>query len=142
MLEKRSHEEIKELVGREVLDSTGEPVGYVDVFFVDDDTGRPEWLGVWNGWPSAPRTLVPVRGAEQPDAAGPVRVPFGKLQIETAPRYDEEDDRGILRDDPDGIHISREKELQAYAHYGVEPLTAAPATTYVARFRAVTLVRP
>jgi hypothetical protein len=97
------------LVGREVLDSTGQPVGYVDVFFVDDDTGGPEWLGVWNGWPNGPRTLVPIKGAEQAEAAGPVRVPFANEQIETAPSYDEEDDRGILLDDPDGIHISRER---------------------------------
>lgn len=141
MLEQRSFDEIKELVGREVLDSTGEPVGFVDVFFVDEDTQRPEWFGVWNGWPSGPRTLVPIRGAQQSDAAGPIRVPFTKLQVETAPRYDEDDDRGILRDDPDGIHISREKEHAAYSHYGVEPLTAAPTAIYVARFRAVALVR-
>ena len=141
MLEQRSDDQIKELVGREVLDSTGEPVGYVDVYFVDDDTGRPEWLGVWNGWPNGPRTLVPIKGAEQAEAAGPVRVLFTKEQIETAPSYDEEDDRGILLDDPDGIHISREKEQAAYAHYGVEPLTAAPAGTYVARFRAIAIVR-
>jgi sporulation protein YlmC with PRC-barrel domain len=141
MLENRSLEEIKELVGREVLDTSGEPIGYVDVLFVDDDTGRPEWFGVWNGWPGGKRTLVPIKGADEVGIAGPIRLPFAREQVESAPAYDEEDDRGILRDDPDGIHISREKEQAAYAHYGIEPLTPAPAGAYVARFRALAVVR-
>jgi sporulation protein YlmC with PRC-barrel domain len=42
MLENYSLEELRELGGREVLDANGESVGYVDLVFVDDATGRPE----------------------------------------------------------------------------------------------------
>jgi hypothetical protein len=51
--------------------------------------------------------------------------------------YDDEDDRGLLRDDPEGIAISPEKERTAYQHYGVEPLTERAEGTSGPRFRAV-----
>jgi sporulation protein YlmC with PRC-barrel domain len=42
MLENYSMQELKELGGHEVVDANGESVGYVDLVFVDDSTGRPE----------------------------------------------------------------------------------------------------
>lgn len=70
-------------------------------------------------------------------APGRLNVPCAKELVKKAPSYDKEDDRGLLTEDPDGIHISREKEKMAYEHYGVEPLRAVPEeVVYVARFRA------
>lgn len=124
--------EIARLNGREVLDANGESVGYVDVMFADDGTGEPEWLGVWNGvWHTKPRVLVPVEGIRM--EGDRVRVPWTKDQIEAAPSYDEEDNRGLFSDDPDALGISRDKERIAYEHYG---LTAPEApVAYVARLR-------
>jgi hypothetical protein len=68
---------------------------------------------------------------------GEIRVPWTKDVIISAPSYDDEDDRGLLRDDPDGIAISPEKERAAYQHYGVEPLTERPEGMSGPRFRAV-----
>jgi hypothetical protein len=125
-------EEIARLNGREVLDANGESVGYVDVMFADDGTGEPEWLGVWNGvWHTKPRVLVPVEGIRM--EGDRVRVPWTKDQIEAAPSYDEEDNRGLFSDDPDALGISRDKERIAYQHYGLTPPEAPVA--YVARLR-------
>jgi sporulation protein YlmC with PRC-barrel domain len=136
MLENYSLDELQELGGREVLDASGKSVGFVDLVFVDDPTGRPEWLGIWSGLPGkGPRVIVPLRGIEHVE--GEIRVPWTKDVITSAPNYDDEEDRGLLRDDPDGIAISPEKERAAYEHYGVEPLTARAQAASGPRFRAV-----
>jgi sporulation protein YlmC with PRC-barrel domain len=138
MLENYSMQELHELGGHEVVDTNGESVGFVDLVFVDDPTGRPEWLGIWSGLPGkGPRVIVPLRGIEHVEDE--IRVPWTKDVITSAPNYDDEDDRGLLRDDPDGIAISTEKERAAYQHYGVEPLTERPEGMSGPRFRAVVI---
>jgi sporulation protein YlmC with PRC-barrel domain len=135
MLETYSVEELRHIVGHEVVDANGKSVGYVDLLFVDTDSGRPEWLGVWNGvWETRPRVLVPIRGAELVEDE--IRVPYTSDVIESAPTYEDEDDRGLFTDDEDSIGIGPEKEQLAYQHYGVDPLTTA-GTPDVARFRAL-----
>jgi hypothetical protein len=134
MLETYELEELRPLVGHEVIDANGESVGYIDLIFRDDETGRPEWLGVWNGvWDTKPRVLVPIRGIEVIDDE--IRLPWTKDVVQNAPSYDEEDDRGLFDDDADAIGISAEKELLAYDHYGVEPLTKPSTPAIGARFR-------
>lgn len=136
MLETYSTEELVPLVGHEVVDAGGKSVGYVDLLFVDNETGRPEWLGIWNGvWGTRPRVLVPLRGIELVEDE--LRLPWSEDVVKKAPSYDEEDDRGLLADHADVIGISAEKERAAYAHYGVEPLTAAPQGEPRPRFRAI-----
>jgi hypothetical protein len=140
MLEHMSVEEVGRYVGHEMIDVNGEKVGYVDVVFTDIDSGTPEWIGVWNGLPGARRYLVPLRGvAVEPDVDGdPLRLPWTKDRVETAPTYDEEDSRGLIAEDPEGFAISPEKEREAYAHYGVEPAVATgPGGTRAVRLRAV-----
>jgi hypothetical protein len=134
MLETLDQAGLRDVVGKEVIASDGERVGYVDLIFADDAMGRAEWPGVWNGLAGSKRHLVPIRGVTMEDST--LRLPWLSDAVRSAPTYDEEDDRGLLTDDPDGIHISREKEEAAYGHYGVEPLTQPPAGVYVARFRA------
>lgn len=115
-------DEVAGLVGREILDLNGTSVGYVDLVFVDNDTGRPEWLGAWSGMPGGPRVLVPLRGVEV--SAAEIRVPWTESVVRDAPGYVEEDDRGLLTHETGGIAISPEKERAAYLHYGLEPLDA------------------
>ncbi|HEY7196490.1 MAG TPA: PRC-barrel domain-containing protein [Gaiellaceae bacterium] len=117
MLESYSQDKLRDLVGHEVTASDGEKVGYVDLAFVDDETGRPEWLGVWNGYPGGTRHLVPIQGVAHDD--GEIRLPWTKEHVEGAPAYNEEDERGLFDDEP-SFGISQEKEDRAYAHYGLE----------------------
>jgi hypothetical protein len=138
MVESYALQELRELGGREVLDANGASVGFVDLVFVDDSTGLPEWLGIWSGVVGkGPRVVVPIRGIELTD--GEIRAPWTKNVITSAPTYGDEEDRGLLRDDPDGIALSLDKEQAAYEHYGVDPLTPGPTESAGARFRAVSL---
>ena len=123
MLETYSEQQLQTLVGYEVKDSAGEKVGYVDVVFVDDETGQPEWIGIWNGLPNGHRYLAPIQGVTHEGDS--VRVPSTKEQIESAPRYDEQDTRGLVIGKGDHFAISAEQEEAAYRHYGLEP----PAST-------------
>jgi PRC-barrel domain len=130
MLESYSHEQLRELVGHEVRDSNGESVGYVDVAFNDVESGTPEWMGIWNGLPGGKRHLVPLRNiARDRDE---IVLPWMKEEVESAPTYDEEDERGVLTDDQT-FGISQEKEEAAYRHYGLEP--PARARTGAVRLR-------
>lgn len=120
MLENYPLHELRGFLGREVLDANGESVGFVDLVFVDHESERPEWLGIWNGvWETRPRVLVPIRGVEAVE--GELRLPWTKDVVERAPSYSEEDDRGLLADHEHAIAISPEKERAAYSHYGLEP---------------------
>jgi hypothetical protein len=123
MLENYSEQQLQTLVGYEVEDSAGEKAGYVDVVFLDDQTGQPEWIGLWNGLPNGHRYLVPIRGVtHQGDS---VQVPWTKEQIESAPTYDEQDTRGLVLGDGDTFGITPEEEKEAYSHYGIEPPSSA-----------------
>jgi sporulation protein YlmC with PRC-barrel domain len=136
MLESYSMEELKTLDGHEVVDVKGESLGYVDLVFYDDPTGRPEWIGIWSGVAGkGHRVLVPIRGIEHVEDE--IRVPWTKDIVMGAPTYSDEDGRGLFLDDLDVIGISADKERAAYEHYGVEPLTARPEGTAGPRFRAV-----
>jgi hypothetical protein len=135
MLETYTLEELGPLAGHEVVDTNGEPVGYVDLVFYDDATGRPEWLGVWSGVAAkGHRVLVPIRGIEHVEDE--IRLPWTKNVVQNAPTYDEEDDTGMFLSDPDVVGISVEKERMAYDHYGVQPITPRAQGHTEVRFRA------
>lgn len=112
--------QLRLLVGHDVADRDGKPIGYLDTIFEDRDTGRPEWIGVLTGVIRHHHVLVPVQGAEQTN--GTLKVPWPKDVVTGAPTYDKEDHRGgILGMGGYRLAISDDKERQAYAHYGLEP---------------------
>lgn len=117
MLENYSNEQLRDLVGHEVRDQDGESVGYVDLVFNDVDTGAPEWMGVWNGFPGGKRHLVPLQGITRD--RDEIVLPLTREQVESAPTYDEEDDRGVFDGEPH-FGVSQEKEDEAFRHYGLE----------------------
>ena len=78
-----SKDDITRILGEEARDVNGKSVGFVDLVFVDDETGRPEWMGVWNGLPGSHRHLVPLRGVEEQGSE--LRVPWTKDVVKSAP---------------------------------------------------------
>jgi hypothetical protein len=115
-LESLTPQELQVYDGHEVLDPDGESLGEVDLIFVDEETGRPEWLGLWNGIPFTHRRIVPVRGGVIRQGVT-IHVPYRKAVFERAPSYHEH----FLHGDPREVHISREQEAEAYRLYGIEP---------------------
>ena len=99
--------ELRELLGRDVLDREGKTVGNLETFFRDRETGQPEWLGVFSGLIRSHHRLVPSRGAERAGTA--IHVPWTKDEVGHAPEYD----------DPDRP-IAQELEDRAYRHYGLD----------------------
>jgi hypothetical protein len=102
--------QLRELMGRDVIDSEGKSIGNLETFFADRSSGRPEWIGVFTGMFRQHHFLVPVEGAEV--AGHALRVPWTKEQVKSAPDYR----------DPE-TSISEELEREAYRHYG---LTTSP----------------
>ena len=131
MLETYDYEQLSKLSGHEVVAEDGEKVGYVDLIFRDDETGQPEWLGIWDGLPDTkPRVLVPVRGVEVDGDV--VRIPWPAEVVRSAPSY--EAPHGVIMSREDVVEVDAETERNAYEHYGVEPLTARADDVEVVRF--------
>jgi uncharacterized protein (TIGR02271 family) len=97
-------DELQSAQGTTVYSSDGEKIGSVEEIYVDDQTDRPEWIGLGTGFLGTKRALVPVEGASMRE--GGVLVPYGKDQVKGSP-------------DIDSDEISQETEAQLYSHYGV-----------------------
>ncbi|ROR53564.1 uncharacterized protein (TIGR02271 family) [Luteococcus japonicus] len=89
-----------------VIDSEGSKVGDVGQVYLDDDTGRPEWVTVKTGLFGMNETFVPLRGETVTN--GEIRVPYTKDQIKGAPSID-----------PEG-HITEAEEAELYRYYSIE----------------------
>jgi phosphinothricin acetyltransferase len=57
-------EQIPEVLDHPLYDEGGSKVGDVKHVFLDDETGRPEWLGIQIGLLGNKETFVPTSGAE------------------------------------------------------------------------------
>jgi len=97
-------DQLQQMRGAPVLDSTGDQIGKVEEIYYDVDGDRPEWIGLGTGFLGAKRVLVPVQSAQvQGDG---IQVPFEKDHVKGAP-------------DIDGDEISEETERELYAYYGL-----------------------
>jgi hypothetical protein len=112
-------QELRSLVGHHVIDADGRSIGYLECVFNDDETGRPECIGVLTGTIRRHRVLIPVSGFERTGMA--LRVPWTKNRVKAAPTYDDADRSGPLGLGPYAISISKEKEQAAHAHFGARP---------------------
>ncbi len=74
--------------------------------YLDDETGRPEWVTVRTGLFGTKETFVPMSDASMAD--GGLAVPFSKDVVKDAPRVDVEG------------HLSKQEEAQLYQHYGLD----------------------
>lgn len=94
-------QELTQMRGAPVVSRDGEQIGEVDEIYLDNETGKPEWVGVSTGMKSV---LVPLEGADVQENA--VSVPYGADQVRSSPTVD-------------GEEISQEQEQEVYAHYGL-----------------------
>jgi hypothetical protein len=101
----------------------GSSVARVDGFYVDGETGRPEWLIVRLGR-FGQHTLVPARDAV--GAAGKVWVPYSREAIKSTPRTNTK------------TPLTRESELELLKHYGVAGDVGRAAELNARGFEAVT----
>jgi hypothetical protein len=100
-----TQEQAREVMGATVYGPGEEKIGKVGGIFLDDQTGQPEWVTVNTGLFGANETFVPLAPATV--TGDRVSVPYDKDTITNAPTVD-----------PNGGHLSRQKEAELYRHYG------------------------
>jgi uncharacterized protein (TIGR02271 family) len=99
-------DEATQLRGLTAVDRDGDKIGKVEEVYLDEDSGRPEWLAVGGGLFSSGVSFVPLAQATRD--GDEVRVPYEKNHIKDAPRAD-----------ADGA-LSQDEEARLYRHYGLE----------------------
>ncbi len=92
--------------GRTLVDRYGSRIGTIDVIYLDEHTGQPEWALTHTGLFGTSSTFVPLVHAFQSD--NDVLVPYDKQLVKDAPRID-----------PDQ-HLSEAEERQLWRHYGLD----------------------
>lgn len=100
------------VVGSTAYDDGGSKIGSVGQLFLDDQTGRPEFVTVNTGMFGTSESFVPV--AEATWDGERLTVPFSKDQVKDAPRVD-----------ADGGHLDQAEERRLYDHYGMPYSEAA-----------------
>ncbi|OUC98959.1 DUF2382 domain-containing protein [Streptosporangium minutum] len=102
-----TQEQIPMVIDHPLYDVEGEKVGEVKHVYLDDATGRPEWLCVKTGLFGMKETFVPVQSADV--VADHVEVGYDKARIKNAPNVDVEA----------GGHLSAEEERELYRYYEI-----------------------
>ena len=105
---------ISRVIGQDVYDESGEKIGSAAEVYLDDETGRPEWVTVRTGLFGTRESFVPIRDADLTDNG--VRVPVSKDRVKDAPKID-----------TDG-HLSPQEEQELYRYYGLGNGTAQTTT--------------
>ena len=94
-------QELMQMRGAPVVSNDGEEIGAVEEIYLDNDTGKPEWVAVKAGRKTVP---VPLEAADV--QANAISVPYGVEQVKDAPSVS-------------GDEISQDQEQEIYAHYGL-----------------------
>lgn len=96
---------IADWIGHDLVDEASNKIGRIDDVYVDEDTGRPEWVAVTTGLFGTRLSFVPLRGLT---ADGDRLVsPWDKDMVKDAPNVE-----------ADG-HLERDEEDALYRHYGM-----------------------
>jgi len=99
-------EDIKTWRGHEALGSDGDKLGKIEDIYLDQQTGKPEWLAVKTGLFGGRVSFVPLAQASL--EGDTVTVPYDKATVKDAPHAE-----------ADG-QLSQQEEAQLYRHYGLE----------------------
>ncbi|MFF9486230.1 DUF2382 domain-containing protein [Streptomyces sp. NPDC014676] len=103
-----TREEISILLDHPVYDGDGNKVGDAKHVFLDDASGRPEWVTVKTGMFGSNESFVPIRDAAL--VKDHLEVPYRKDKIKDAPNVDIDA----------GGHLSVEEEHRLYDYYGID----------------------
>jgi uncharacterized protein (TIGR02271 family) len=96
--------DVTSLIGTTVLDPSGDPIGTVAQVYLDDGTGRPQWVTVRTDVAGPRETFVPLAAA---------RIDAGRLVVDAT----REQVSGAPAVRADG-HISSVEEAGIYRYYG------------------------
>src|SRR3954470_6410668 len=99
-------DEITQFRGQELVDRDGDKIGKIEEIYLDEQTGKPEWLAAQTRLFGLNVSFVPL--AQATSEGGVVRVPYEKSQVKDAPNAD-----------ADG-QLSQDEESRLYAHYGLD----------------------
>lgn len=98
--------QLDQIVGQPVYDSEHDKIGTAGQVYVDDVTGKPEWVTVQTGLFGTKESLVPLADADLVEDG--LSVPYAKGQVTDAPRVEADDG-----------HLSKDQEAELYRHYGL-----------------------
>jgi stress response protein YsnF len=98
--------EIRDIIGTTAYGADGEKIGKIGQVFLDDQTGRPEFVTIQTGLFGTSESFAPLAAASM--AGDRLTVPFTKDQVKDAPNV-------AL----DGGHIDQAEERRLYEHYGM-----------------------
>ncbi|WP_043493590.1 PRC-barrel domain-containing protein, partial [Streptomyces viridosporus] len=101
-----TREEIAILLDNPVYDGDGNKIGDAKHVFLDDVSGRPEWVTVKTGMFGSSESFVPIRDASL--VQDHLEVPYRKDKIKGAPHVDIDA----------GGHLSADEEHRLYDYYG------------------------
>jgi uncharacterized protein (TIGR02271 family) len=96
----------REVIGTTAYDADGDKLGKVGQLFLDDQTGRPEFVTVNTGLFGTNETFIPVSDASFDGDR--LTLPFDKAKIKDAPNVDAE-----------GGHLDQSEEQRLYEYYGM-----------------------
>jgi uncharacterized protein (TIGR02271 family) len=99
------------VIGADVYDESGDKIGSASEVYLDDESGRPEWITVRTGLFGTKESFVPIGDADLGDDGVHVRV--AKDKVKDAPKID-----------ADG-HLSPQEEEELYRYYGLGAGTGA-----------------
>ncbi|MEU3563110.1 PRC and DUF2382 domain-containing protein [Kitasatospora sp. NPDC006786] len=102
-----TEQQARSMLHRPVHDVRGSRIGKADHVFLDDVTGKPEWVSVKTGWFGAGELFVPIRDARV--VGEHLEVPYPKEKVNNAPLVDV--DRGG--------HLSEREEHRLHQYYGI-----------------------
>lgn len=100
MLDER---EISAAIGSTAYDASGQKIGTVEHFYVDDRTGAPSWVAVTTGLFGTRQSVVPALDATFTD--GGLRLPVAVDAVTSAPHLT-------------GDHLTPDDEAELRRHYG------------------------
>ncbi|MGC0379194.1 DUF2382 domain-containing protein [Streptomyces sp. SAI-229] len=103
-----TREEISILLDHPVYDGDGNKIGDAKHVFLDDASGRPEWVTVKTGMFGSNESFVPIRDAAL--VKDHLEVPYRKDKIKGAPNVDIDA----------GGHLSVDEEHRLYDYYGID----------------------
>ncbi|GHD53819.1 DUF2382 domain-containing protein [Streptomyces galbus] len=102
-----TQEQIPTVLDHPVYDTDGNKIGDAKHIFLDDTTGRPEWVSVKTGLFGTSESFVPIRDASMVEDH--LEVPYPKDKVKDAPNVDVDA----------GGHLSEDEEHRLYEHYGM-----------------------